>query len=144
MPELTGREIEDRNACHDPQEFLNLFGALFTEGTAPDGLRPGRLHGESELMTSAEQWAGIEDVPARTRPERYLAADKPEAVFDSTRTRTLVVERDPSGNVSPDPGDNAILATALAATAERIASVDRNHGSHSEESASPGHPVLPG
>ena len=104
-----------------------LIAALITRGTPPDGLYRAWLRGEIELVTSAAQLAEIADVVARPRLQRFLDAAEAAAILDNIGARATILEELPPVNLSPDPKDNPILASAIAGRAELIVSGDKKH-----------------
>ena len=104
-----------------------LIGALITRDTPPDRLYRAWLHGEFELLTSKAQLAEIADVVARPRLQRFIDADESAAIIANIGARALVLEAPPSVDLSPDPGDNPILAAAIAGEADLIVSGDKKH-----------------
>ena len=104
-----------------------LIGALITKGTPPDRLYQAWLKGEIELVTSTAQLAEVAAVLARPRLRRYLDADEAAGIVENIDTRALVLEALPDVNLSPDPKDNPILATAIAGKADLIVSGDKRH-----------------
>ena len=104
-----------------------LIAALITRGTPPDGLYRAWLRGEIELVTSAAQLAEIADVVARPRLQRFLDAGEAVAILDNIGARATILEELPPVNLSPDPKDNPILASAIAGKAELIVSGDKKH-----------------
>jgi len=99
-----------------------LIGALITKGTPPDSLYQAWLRGDIELVTSTAQMAEVAEVLARPRLQRYLDADEAAAILENIDTRATILDAPPDVNLSPDPKDNPILATAIAGKADLIAS----------------------
>ena len=104
-----------------------LVGALITNGTPPDRLYQAWLRGEFELVTSTAQMAEVADVLARPRLQRYLDADEATAIVENIDTRAVVLDDPPDVDLSPDPGDNPILAAAITGKAGLIVSGDKRH-----------------
>ena len=104
-----------------------LIGALITKGTPPDELHRRWLRGEFDLVTSVAQMAELANVLARPRLQRFLRADEAEAIVENIHTRAIVLDELPRVNLSPDPKDNPILATAIAGMADLIVSGDKKH-----------------
>ena len=104
-----------------------LVGALITKGTPPDQLYQRWLRGEFDLVTSVVQLAEIVNVLTRPRLRRFIRAREAEAIVGNIHTRALVLHELPSVNLSPDPADNPILATAIAGRADLVVSGDRKH-----------------
>ena len=104
-----------------------LIGALITKGTPPDRLYQAWLRNEIELVTSTAQLAELTDVLARPRLHKFLDADEAAAIVKNIGSRALVLAELPLVRLSPDPKDNPILATAIAAEADLIVSGDERH-----------------
>ena len=104
-----------------------LISALITRNTPPDKLYQAWLRGEIELVISDAQVAEIYDVLSRPRLRRFLDADEADAIAENIAARALVITELPVVNVSPDPKDNPVLASAIAGKAELIVSGDKKH-----------------
>ena len=104
-----------------------LIGALITSGTPPDGLYRAWLRGEFDLVTSAAQIAEIADVVSRPRLQKFIDDDDAADILDNIDCHALVLDDLPEVNLSPDPGDNPILAAAIAGNADLIVSGDKKH-----------------
>ncbi len=104
-----------------------LIGALISSGTPPDGLYRAWLRGEIELVTSAAQIAEIADVVSRPRLRKFIDPDEAADILDNIGSRALILDELPEVNLSPDPGDNPILAAAIAGEADLIVSGDKKH-----------------
>jgi len=104
-----------------------LISALITSGTPPDALYRAWLRGEFDLVTSAAQIAEIADVASRPRLEKFIDADEVADILDNIGLRAIVLDDPPEVNLSPDPGDNPILAAATAGNADLIVSGDKKH-----------------
>lgn len=104
-----------------------LISALITTGTPPDGLCRAWLRGDIELVTSAAQIVEIADVISRPRLQKILDADEATAVVENISSRAIIHDNPPAVNLSPDPGDNPILAAAIAGHADLIVSGDKKH-----------------
>lgn len=104
-----------------------LISALITRNTPPDRLYQAWLRGEIELVISDTQVAEIHDVLSRPRLRRFLDADEADVIVENIATRALIITELPVVNVSPDPKDNPVLASAIAGKAELIVSGDKKH-----------------
>ena len=104
-----------------------LISALITKGTPPDTLYRAWLRGEIELVTSVAQIAEFARVLARPRIRRLVDADEANALVESIAARAVVLDILPEVDISPDPADNPILATAIAGNADFIVSGDKKH-----------------
>jgi len=104
-----------------------LISALITRNTPPDKLYQAWLRGEIELVISDTQVAEIYDVLSRPRLRRFLDADEADAIVENIATRALIITELPVVNVSPDPKDNPVLASAIVGRAELIVSGDKKH-----------------
>ena len=104
-----------------------LISALITRNTPPDKLYQAWLRGEVELVISDAQIAEIYDVLSRPRLRRFLDADDADAIVENIATRAVIITELPIVNISPDPKDNPILASAIVGKAELIVSGDKKH-----------------
>ena len=104
-----------------------LIGALITKGTPPDSLYQAWLRGDIELVTSTAQLTEIDNVLFRPRLQKYVDADEASVIVQDMGTRALVLDEIPVVNLSPDPKDNPILATAIAGKVDLIISGDKKH-----------------
>ena len=104
-----------------------LIGALITKDTPPDRLYQAWLRGEIELVTSTAQIAEITEVLARPRMQGLFDAAEAVAIVGNLDARAVVLDKPQPVDLSPDPKDNPILATAIAAQADLIVSGDKRH-----------------
>ena len=104
-----------------------LISALITTGTPPGGLYRAWLRGDIELVTSAAQIAEIADVISRPRLQKIMDVDEAAAIVENIGSHAIILENPPAVNLSPDPGDNPILAAAIAGHADLIVSGDKKH-----------------
>ena len=104
-----------------------LIGALITKDTPPDRLYQAWLRGEIELVISSAQIAEITDVLARPRIRQLIDAEEAAAIVENLDARAVVLDKPQPVDLSPDPKDNPILATAIAADADLIVSGDKRH-----------------
>ena len=104
-----------------------LIGALITKDTPPDRLYQAWLRGEIKLVTSTAQIAEITEVLARPRMQQLLDAEEAAAIVENLDARAVVLDKPQPVDLSPDPKDNPILATAIAAQADLIVSGDKRH-----------------
>ncbi|MDE0373206.1 MAG: putative toxin-antitoxin system toxin component, PIN family [Rhodospirillales bacterium] len=104
-----------------------LIGALITKDTPPDRLYQAWLRGEIELVISSAQIAEITDVLARPRIQQLIDAEEAAAIVENLDARAVVLDKPQPVDLSPDPKDNPILATAIAADADLIVSGDKRH-----------------
>ncbi len=104
-----------------------LIGALITKGTPPDLLYQAWLRGEIELVTSLAQLGEMAGVLARPRLRRFVDADEAAAIVENIGARAVVLHELPVVDLSPDPDDNPILATAIAGKADLLVTGDKKH-----------------
>ena len=104
-----------------------LIGALITSGTPPDALYQAWLRGEIELITSAAQIAEMAEVVSRPRLQKFIDPDEAADILENIGSRALILDDLPEVSLSPDPGDNLILAAAIANAADLIVSGDKKH-----------------
>ena len=56
-----------------------------------------------------------------------MDADDATAIVENISSRAIILENPPAVNLSLDPGDNPILAAAIAGNADLIVSGDKKH-----------------
>ena len=98
---------------------------------SPDG-PPGRLlaavkRGDMSLVTSEAQRSELRNVLRRERLRPYLRLEEAEDLVRDLEAVGEAVTGLPTVNVSPDPDDNVILATAIAGRADMVVSGDKKH-----------------
>lgn len=106
----------------------NVFIAgLITRETPPDRIYRLWLRGHIDVIASPPQIEELSRVLARPRLHSYLDPEEAELILTNIGARALIVHDLPDVDLSPDPDDNAILATALAGEAHMIVSGDKKH-----------------
>ncbi len=103
-----------------------LVSALITKGTPPDLLYQAWDAGSFELVTSSAQLGELERVFAYEKLRPYITRDEAEALLETISAAALVVENLPDIDLSPDPDDNVILATAIAGEADLLVTGDKS------------------
>lgn len=103
-----------------------LVSALITKGTPPDLLYQAWEAGSCQLVTSRAQLAELERVLAYKKLRPFITLDEAEALLETIDSAADVVAEIPEIDRSPDPGDNVILATAIAGEAELLVTGDRS------------------
>ena len=104
-----------------------LIGALITKGTPPDSLYQAWLRDEFELVTSLAQLSEMARVIVRPRLRRFVDADEAAAIVENIAARAVVLRGLPVVDLSADPDDNPILATAIAGKADLLVTGDKKH-----------------
>ncbi|MDE0029214.1 MAG: putative toxin-antitoxin system toxin component, PIN family [Deltaproteobacteria bacterium] len=104
-----------------------LISALITKGTPPDLLYQAWLRGEIELVTSLAQLSEMAQVLARPRLRRFVDADEAAAIVENIGARAVVQRELPVVDLSADPDDNPILATAIDGKADLLVTGDKKH-----------------
>ena len=102
-----------------------LVSALITRGTPPDQLYQAWLRNDIQLVTSDAQVDELTDVLARPRLRRYVDPDEAAHMVAAIHLRATVLKDVPIVSRSPDPKDDAILATAVAGDADMVVSGDQ-------------------
>ena len=92
---------------------------------------PGQLlhavqSGRVALVTSEYQMAELRDVLFRDSLKRFIQPAEANDLIHHIATVALVMAELPEVDLSPDPKDNAILATGIAGQADMIVSGDKN------------------
>ncbi|MFQ5757096.1 MAG: putative toxin-antitoxin system toxin component, PIN family [Acidiferrobacterales bacterium] len=102
-----------------------LIGALITKGTPPYQLQQAMLSGKIELVTSTRQLEELGRVLNYEKLKPYIREGEASALLEMIDTRAVIIEALPEVDLSPDPDDNAILATGIAGNADLIVSGDK-------------------
>ena len=92
---------------------------------------PGRLlrvvqDGRVTLITSGYQIAELRDVLLRDNLRRLIHPTEADNLLHHMATAAVVIAELPKVALSPDPDDNAILATGIVGRADMIISGDKN------------------
>jgi putative PIN family toxin of toxin-antitoxin system len=103
-----------------------LVSALITKGTPPDLLYQAWEAGSFQLVTSSPQLQELERVFAYEKLRPLITRDEAEALLKTIGAAALVVEELPDVDLSPDPADNVILATAIAGGTDLLVTGDRS------------------
>jgi putative PIN family toxin of toxin-antitoxin system len=103
-----------------------LVSSLITKGTPPDRLYQAWDAGSFDLVTSSAQLAELERVLAYGKLRPYITVDEAEALLETIGAAALVVAELPDVDLSSDPDDNVILATAIAGEADLLVTGDKS------------------
>ena len=101
-----------------------ISGVLIKQGM-PAKLVDLWLERKLELVTSQLQIDEVRDVLARSRIAQRIAPGDAEKLLENLEKEAIWAADLPVVDVSPDPDDNLILATAIAGKAALIVSGDR-------------------
>jgi len=105
-----------------------LVSGLISEGGPPGRLINAVRHQAVTLVLSEEIIAELGQVLARPRMQKYLREDVAEVFAQTIDTIALIVPAPlPKVDISPDPKDNMVLATAVTGHADLIVSGDKRH-----------------
>ncbi len=102
-----------------------LIAALITKNTLPDRLYKLWREKRFTLITSEWQLAEFKRVSRYPKLRPYLKQHEVGTMIQGLRTNTIVFSDLPRVDVSEDPDDNPILATALAGKADFIVTGDK-------------------
>jgi putative PIN family toxin of toxin-antitoxin system len=103
-----------------------LVSALITKGTPPDLLYQAWDAGTFVLVTSIAQLDELARVLTYKKLRPYITQDEADALLETIDAAALVVEGLPDIDLSPDPDDNLILATAIAGKADMLVTGDKS------------------
>ena len=104
----------------------NLLVSALISGEGTPGQVLARLRRERiTLVTSRFQIDELRDVLAREKLKPYIRSEEADDLVFHLEAVAMVVAELPDVNLSPDPRDNPILATALAAQADMVVSGDK-------------------
>ena len=102
-----------------------LIAALITSDTPPDLVYQAWRKKRFELVTSEWQLAEFRRVSRHPKLRRFLRPSEAGNLVNGLRHRALVIKRLPEVELSPDPNDNPLLATALAGKADFLVTGDK-------------------
>ena len=104
-----------------------LVSALISREGPPGRVLAAVKHEGLTLVTSAAQLSELRAVLSRERLRPYIRPEEAEDLLGNLQAVGEGVANLPTTNVSPDPDDNLILATAIAGQADLIVSGDKKH-----------------
>ena len=104
-----------------------LVSALISRTGPPGRLLAAIRQQRLTLVTSEAQLAELRSVLGRERLRPYIRSEEAQDLIRNLEAIGEVVSDLPTVNVSPDPDDNPILATAIAGQADLIVSGDKRH-----------------
>ena len=102
-----------------------LVSALITQNTPPDWLYQSWRKQEFILVTSEEQLEEIRRVLSYKKLERFINPSEAQILLDALHRKAVIANNLPVVDLSPDPDDNRIIATALAGEADYLVSGDK-------------------
>jgi putative PIN family toxin of toxin-antitoxin system len=102
-----------------------LIAALITSGTPPDAIYRAWRKKRFELFTSEWQLEEFRRVSRYPKLRTYLKSADAGNLVNGLRREATVLSQLPTVDLSPDPDDNPVLATALAARADILVTGDR-------------------
>ncbi|MDN5869205.1 MAG: putative toxin-antitoxin system toxin component, PIN family [Nitrococcus sp.] len=102
-----------------------LLGALITSGTPPDLIYRAWRKKAFELVTSEWQLEEFRRVSRYPKLRKYLKPAEAGALVNGLRHQATLLQELPKLELSPDPDDNPILATAIAGGAAYLVTGDR-------------------
>lgn len=103
-----------------------LIAALITKDTPPDRIYQAWLKRRFELITSEWQLEEFQRVSRYPRLRRFLNPVEGGIMVNGLRHRAVVLQQLPRIDVSVDPDDNPLLATAVAGEADYLVSGDKS------------------
>lgn len=103
-----------------------LVSALITKGTPPDLLYQAWESGAFELVTSDSQLAELARVLAYEKLRPFITREEADVLLGTMKTVAIVLEDMPQIELSADPDDNAILATAVSGHADLLVTGDKS------------------
>ncbi len=102
-----------------------LISAVITPGGLSDELYQAWMDGVFTLITSNDQIAEVKRVVTYEHLQRFIKPYQANRLLETISSEAQIVECLPEVDLSPDPDDNAILATALAGGADLIVTGDK-------------------
>ena len=105
-----------------------LISGLISRGSAPAELIEVWHSNRFTLITSREQLLELRRVLNYPKIKKYIRPDQAKTLMDTIVSAAyLVPDILPDVNVSTDPDDNLIIATAIAGNAHLLVSGDKSH-----------------
>lgn len=102
-----------------------FVSALITTGTPPDMLYRAWRKGLFELITSTEQIEELSHVLGYKKLQKYISPKNASILLDTIHAVSMVQKSIPYVELSPDPDDNKIIATAIAGEADYLVTGDK-------------------
>lgn len=102
-----------------------LLAALITSGTPPDLIYRAWRKKTFELITSEWQLGEVRRVSRYPKLRKYLKPAEAGTLMNGLRRQATVLQELPTVDLSPDPDDNPILATAIAGQADYLVTGDK-------------------
>ena len=103
-----------------------LISALISQGTPPQQLYLKWMEGVFRLLTSTAQVKEFTRVIEYERLKKYIRSHtEAREMLQTLQQDAEILQALPEVNVSSDPDDNAILATAIAGKADYLVSGDK-------------------
>ena len=102
-----------------------LLAALITSGTPPDLIYRAWRKKAFELVTSEWQLDELRRVSRYPKLRKYLKPAEAGTLVNGLRHQATVLQELPNLELSPDPDDNPILATAIAGGADFLVTGDK-------------------
>ena len=102
-----------------------LLAALITSGTPPDSIYRAWRKRAFELITSEWQLEELRRVSRDPKLRKYLKPAEAGTLVNGLRRQATVLQELPKVELSPDPDDNPILATAIAGMADYLVTGDK-------------------
>ncbi|HWR77551.1 MAG TPA: putative toxin-antitoxin system toxin component, PIN family [Thiobacillus sp.] len=105
----------------------NVVVSAMLWGGNPKLLLQARREKRIELFTSVAMLAELTDILARPKFEKKIAASllTVDQLVDGYAELTQVVRPTPTPRIAPDPDDDVVIGTALAAKADLLVTGDR-------------------
>ena len=97
-----------------------LISALITPGGIPDQIYQAWRDEDFTLVTSNGQIAEMRRVIQYEHLQQFIKADQANRLLENISAEAIVLESVPEMDLSPDAGDNVIIATAIAGEADFI------------------------
>lgn len=102
-----------------------LLAALITSGTPPDLIYRAWRKKTFDLITAEWQLDEVRRVSRYPKLRKYLKPAEAGTLMNGLRRQATVLQELPTVELSPDPYDNPILATAIAGKADYLVTGDK-------------------
>lgn len=102
-----------------------LVSALISSAGPPGQLLSAVKRGDLALVTSGYQLEELREVLGREKLKPYIGPEEARDLIDNLQMIGSLIHELPECELSPDPSDNPILATAIAGKVDLIVSGDK-------------------
>lgn len=102
-----------------------LLSSLISRGGVPDRVYRAWEGNLFDLLTSEWQLSELRRASRYPKLRKYIKPDEADAMIGAIRLGALVLGKLPEVDLAQDPGDNPLLATAMAGRADHLVTGDK-------------------